>query len=197
MEIFPYVDLKNGLAKKEDKAAKGAVDGYAGLDSGGRVPTNQLPSGIVGLQTAAELKANRNVANGYAGLDGSGRLLPSFLPTHISGLPARVGVNETNIGTLFTQVNTKANKSQTMPAGGTTGQLLTKTSATDYAASWQDPPEDLPSSMVHMQFRDSSSPYNWPTRVTAAGHVMWVDLTDQPMSDPADWQVGDLIFDPS
>lgn len=197
MEIFPYVDLKNGLAKKEDKTAKGAVDGYAGLDSNGRVPTNQLPSGIVGLQTSAELKANRNVANGYAGLDGSGRLLSALLPIPIVGLPARVGGNEADIATLFSRLNTKANKSQTMPAGGTTGQLLTKTSGTDYAASWQDPPEDLPASMVHMQFRDSSFPYNWPSRVTVAGHVMWVDMTNQPMSDPADWQVGDLIFDPS
>ena len=197
MEIFPYADLKREVATKENKLDKGVPLGYAGLDASGRVAPGNLPAGIVGLQSSAELKANRNVENGYAGLDGSGRLLPSLLPTHISGLPARVGMSETNISILFNQLNTKANKSQTMPAGGTTGQLLTKTSGTDYAASWQDPPEAMPASMVHMQFRDSSSPYNWPSRVTVAGHVMWVDLTGQPMSDPADWQVGDLIFDPS
>ena len=197
MELFPYVQLSNLVATKEDAANRGVADGYAALDSNGRVPLSQIPTDVTGLINTVQLKSEKDQANGYAALDAARRIATNRLPANVAELPARVGVNETNISTLFNQVSTKANKSQTMPAGGTTGQLLTKASATDYAASWQDPPEDLPASMVHMQFRDSSFPYNWPSRVTVAGHVMWVDLTDQPMSDPADWQVGDLIFDPS
>lgn len=49
--ISNQTDLQNQLNLKEDKAKKGAVDGYASLDSSGRLPVNQLPlSGVIGIK---------------------------------------------------------------------------------------------------------------------------------------------------
>lgn len=45
--------------------------------------------------------------------------------------------------------------------------------------------------------RDMTAPYAWPNRIAGAGHVLWVDITDQPPSDPPQLLVGsDLILDP-
>lgn len=41
------------------------------------------------------------------------------------------------INTLFASVNAEIDGFQGIPDGGTTGQVLTKLSATDYAADWQ------------------------------------------------------------
>lgn len=187
MELFPYVQLSNLVATKEDAANRGVADGYAALDSAGKVPLSQIPSDVTGLISTVQLKSEKDQANGYAALDAARRIATNRLPA--------------NVGTVAADWPTY--KPRIPPSGGGKDMVLTKSSSTDYdytwklPPGWQDPPEDMPASMVHMQFRDSSAPYNWPSRVTVAGHVIWMDITNQPMSDPADWQVGDLIFDPS
>lgn len=41
-------DLTSGLAAKQSTSQKGVANGYAGLDSSGKVPTSQLPAAVLG-----------------------------------------------------------------------------------------------------------------------------------------------------
>lgn len=43
---FTQAQVTTSLAAKQDTAAKGALNGYAGLDATGKVPTSQLPSSL-------------------------------------------------------------------------------------------------------------------------------------------------------
>ena len=63
------------MASYELVTNKGVANGYAGLDSGGKVPTSQLP--------AVQMTSEKGVANGYAGLDGSGKVPASQLPSFV------------------------------------------------------------------------------------------------------------------
>ena len=58
--ISSVINLQPALDGKQDTAQKGAANGYASLDSGGKVPLAQLPSNLGGSGTAA------NIDNGTA-----------------------------------------------------------------------------------------------------------------------------------
>jgi phage-related tail protein len=67
----------------------------------------------------------------------------------IEALQAKVGVNSSAVTTsidykvaaLDTRVTSAEGK--VLPAGGTTGQVLAKSSGTNYATTWIDPPGDI------------------------------------------------------
>lgn len=99
--------VQGQINAREEVAKKGAVNGYASLDSTGKVPSAQLPSGITNVLTgfatganstvlasdtilaafqkvqgqinARELTSKKGVANGYASLDGNTRLTKALL----------------------------------------------------------------------------------------------------------------------
>jgi hypothetical protein len=56
---------------------KGVANGYAPLDSGGKLPSGMLPSGIT---TGVELVANKDVAGGYPSLDSQSLLDADEIP---------------------------------------------------------------------------------------------------------------------
>lgn len=101
---------KKDLAKKEDAIKKGAVNGYAALDSTGKVPEAQLPEKAIReydltpyaksedikktyatkqevsagkLDYTAENAANKGKANGYASLGGDGKVPADQLPSYV------------------------------------------------------------------------------------------------------------------
>jgi hypothetical protein len=116
---LPFVDGVTELDaatfnQMEVKASKGAVNGYASLDGGGKIPSAQLPSGVfvplsaVGaasgvasldsgtkvpvaqipnLATTYQVRTEKASANGYASLDGTGKVPTAQLPTVVSGGP--------------------------------------------------------------------------------------------------------------
>jgi hypothetical protein len=67
----------------------------------------------------------------------------------IEALQAKVGVNSSAVATsldykvagLDTRLTSAEGK--VLPVGGTTGQVLAKSSATNYATTWIDPPGDV------------------------------------------------------
>jgi hypothetical protein len=87
-----FVEILNGdgvvteLATKQDVVAKGQPNGYAALDSSGKVPAGQLPVSpaapdLSGLQATIE----KNQPNGYAGLGGDGKVVATLLPDTMPG----------------------------------------------------------------------------------------------------------------
>lgn len=92
MELFPYVDLKNQLARKLDADAVGAPGGVAGLDDNGRVTFAQLPMTLAELTSAVEYTQNKGKPGGYASLGGNGTVPPSQLPA--SFLPKFASVEQ-------------------------------------------------------------------------------------------------------
>lgn len=50
--------------------------------------------------------------------------------------------------------------------------------------------------VMHVAHRATTAPYAWPARIAGAAHILWIDATDQPPTDPAGWQTGDVILDP-
>lgn len=198
MELFPYVDLKNSLLLKQNAIDKGKPNGFAGLDAQGRVPFAQLPVSITSLATNAEVVANKGAPNGYAPLSNVKRIPEIYMPTRYGeaiqafnwweseGLPELVRILQEDV----------APKEAGVPKGGSTGKVLAKKSGADYDAEWVDQTQ-LPSSMVHMQHRGSTAPFNWPARTTAPGYVMWVDTTGEESLDPPDWLPGDILYEGS
>lgn len=96
--------------------AVGAVNGIAGLDATGKVPTAQLPakgiSDITGLADALNTKINtstKGVANGVASLDSTGKVPASQLPEvgtpFFSWFSNDMGVDQPISG-VFTYVRT-------------------------------------------------------------------------------------------
>lgn len=124
MELFPYVQLSNLVATKEDAANRGVADGYAALDSNGRVPLSQIPTDVTGLINTVQLKSEKDQANGYAALDAARRIATNRLPA--------------NVGTVAADWPTY--KPRIPPPGGDKDMVLTKSSSTDYAYTWQLPP---------------------------------------------------------
>jgi hypothetical protein len=80
---------QTALNAKEATAHNNIARGYAGLDSGGKIPLSLIPSTIteamvVNLSTdltARELTANKGTANGYAGLGSDSKVPVASLPT--------------------------------------------------------------------------------------------------------------------
>lgn len=62
----------------QDKSEKGQPNGYAGLDSSGKVPGSQLPTGLD--PAAFQLRSEEGQPNGYASLDASGFVPIAQLP---------------------------------------------------------------------------------------------------------------------
>lgn len=60
----------------------------------------------------------------------------------IEAIEAKVGVNSSAVTTSLDYKIAQA-ELKVLPAGGTTGQVLTKSSATNYAVGWVDPPGDI------------------------------------------------------
>lgn len=75
--------IDTAVAGKENTSSKGAANGYAGLDGGGKVPAAQLPSVPSLLGFTPEDAANKGAANGYAGLDSGGKVPASQLPSYV------------------------------------------------------------------------------------------------------------------
>ena len=124
MELFPYVQLSNLVATKEDAANRGVADGYAALDSAGRVPLSQIPTDVTGLINTVQLTSEKDQANGYAALDAARRIATNRLPA--------------NVGTVAADWPTY--KPRIPPSGGGKDMVLTKSSSTNYDYTWQLPP---------------------------------------------------------
>ena len=128
MELFPYVDLKNGVANlvatKEDAANRGVADGYAALDSSGRVPLSQTHSDVTELIYTAQRTSEKDQAGGYAALDATRRIATNRLPANVATVAA----------------DWPTYKPRIPPAGGGGDMVLTKSSSTDYAYTWKLPP---------------------------------------------------------
>jgi hypothetical protein len=60
----------------------------------------------------------------------------------IEALQAKVGVNSSAVTTTLDYKITQA-EAKVLPSGGTTGQVLAKSSGTNYATTWIDPPGDV------------------------------------------------------
>jgi hypothetical protein len=60
----------------------------------------------------------------------------------IEALQAKVGVNSSAVTTSLDYKVAQA-ELKVLPVGGTTGQVLAKTSGTNYATGWVDPPGDI------------------------------------------------------
>lgn len=60
----------------------------------------------------------------------------------IEALQAKVGVNSSAVTTSLDYKITQA-EAKVLPSGGTTGQVLAKSSGTNYATTWIDPPGDI------------------------------------------------------
>jgi hypothetical protein len=88
------------------KVEKGQLGGYASLDGSGKVPTSQLPPAPD--LSPYQLKSEKAQPSGYASLDATGKVPAAQLPPSVPGVPV----------------------------GGTTGQVLTKQSATNYDTYW-------------------------------------------------------------
>ena len=102
-----------------------------------------LPSGAPGTPTARDLYAVADTLR-YRDSTNSERLLLNATD-NLANL-ANTATARTNLGlgdsatrNVGTTSTTVAQGNAGMPTGGTTGQVLTKSSATDYAASWQTP----------------------------------------------------------
>lgn len=65
----------------------------------------------------------------------------------IEALEAKVGVDGSAVTTSLTYKVTQV-ESKVVPTGGTTGQVLAKTSGTNYDVSWQDTAVDIISFQV-------------------------------------------------
>lgn len=67
----------------------------------------------------------------------------------IEALQAKVGVNSSAVTTSLdykvTAIDTRLTSAEgkVLPTGGTTGQVLTKSSNTNYDTGWVDPPGDI------------------------------------------------------
>lgn len=60
----------------------------------------------------------------------------------IEAIEAKVGVNGSAVTTTLDYKVAQA-ELKVLPVGGTTGQVLAKSSATNYATTWIDPPGDV------------------------------------------------------
>lgn len=126
------------LASYQLTSAKGAVNGYASLDSGGTVPDAQIPAAIARdseVTTALgsyQATAQKGVANGYASLDSGGKVPSAQLPVVPAGangtLASRPAAAAGNAGTFYLATDQDVLYFSTgsawlrigMPAGATT-----------------------------------------------------------------------------
>jgi hypothetical protein len=111
---------------KGDKGDPGD-QGPAGADGEQGLPGEQGPQGIQGPPGLDGAQGPQGIpgqdgAQGPAGQDGAQGLQGEQGPQGIQGPPGQDGAN-----------------GQGVPTGGTTGQVLTKTSNADFATSWQSP----------------------------------------------------------
>ncbi len=104
LPISNVTGLQVALDAKQASSARGVANGYAPLDSTGKVPAVNLPaasggsgsaavaiSDVTGLQVALNDKQNlsdRGSPNGYAPLDGSGKVPTTYLPPVTAGITA-------------------------------------------------------------------------------------------------------------
>lgn len=102
LPISNVTGLQSALDAKQALSSRGVANGYAPLDSTGKVPAVNLPtvssgggsttvaiSDVTDLQTVLNSKqslGDRGVANGYAPLDWLGKIPSTFLPETASGI---------------------------------------------------------------------------------------------------------------
>ena len=124
----------------------------------------------------------------------------TVLAEHVNSLQDEVNSLEANIGTYiktgsgwvgsFDQVTTNWNTlkdrlanieyglgdayGRILPAGGTTGQVLSKTSGTNYAVTWSDPVTGLPSQSGHAgeYLTTDGSTASWSTVAGTGGETI-------------------------
>ncbi len=104
LPISNVTGLQTALDAKQAVSARGVANGYAPLDSTGKVPAVNLPAvsggsgsstvtidNVTGLQAALNDKQNlsdRAFPNGYAPLDSSGKVPTTYLPATTAGITA-------------------------------------------------------------------------------------------------------------
>lgn len=100
-------------------------------------PTTFTPSAhthvtadITGLDTALAGKASTTHTHAWTDITSKPTTFTPSAHTH----------PQSNITNLTTDLSNKAPLAAALPVGGTTGQVLSKTSATNYATQWIDPP---------------------------------------------------------
>lgn len=95
------------------------------FDTGGYLKANSVgTSQIVDNAVTTGKIQNYGAANGVAGLNGSGVVPDAQLPSRLTA---------TNLNSTY------AASAAGLPTGGTTGQILTKSSATNYDDAWVNP----------------------------------------------------------
>lgn len=136
---------------------KGTASGVATLDSGGKVPQSQLPSyvdDVLEYANIASFPANGESGKIYVALDtnktyrwsgstyveiAQGLALGETESTAFAG--NRGKAIEEKIPSNASPSNKLATEAETVPKGGTTGQVLAKHSDNDNDVEWIDPPE--------------------------------------------------------
>ena len=140
---------QTALNLKQDTSAKGAANGYASLDSGGKVPAAQLPAGGTGDVVGPGSAADNDVAvfSGTTGklLKTTGKPIGNLVTGPASATSGRIASYGDATGKLIADGGKLATDLVTGPASstdgkiamfsGTTGKVLKDPSATELAAA--------------------------------------------------------------
>ena len=130
-----------GEVTVQDVAEKGAANGYASLDAGGKVPSAQIPaipeSGVTDLVAdlaAKEATANKGAASGYAPLDSLSKVPTIYLPSWvrsvaIEGDAQLTGEVTLSAGSNVTLTRTGNDIEIAASAGGISGLKVDKAGA--------------------------------------------------------------------
>lgn len=103
----PDAELQSGIAAKQPLAEKGQADGYAELDSAGKVPNTQLPPiaadrpVLLSYTVPGELAVGAGQSRLYLPTDGEIQSIEAAVGTAPDGTPVLVDVNK-NGSTIFT-----------------------------------------------------------------------------------------------
>ncbi len=118
-------------------------------------------------------------ASGPSGAPGTPGAQGSTGPSGAQGIPGTPGATGATGATgpqgpagIAGQQGATGAPGQGVPAGGITGQMLAKSSSTDYATAWIDMPSG--GSVSDFQSVAKNSDNTWPSRPAGASRVMWI-----------------------
>jgi hypothetical protein len=110
-----FDEIATAIASKEDKASKGANNGYCGLGAGGLVDPSDLPAASASAQGAVELATN---AEAIAGIDTARAVTPANLAA-VVGAATTLAIKPSS--TSRTSTTTIADDPDLVVAIGSTG----------------------------------------------------------------------------
>jgi hypothetical protein len=141
---------------------KGVANGYAPLDSGGKLPSGMLPSGIT---AGVELSAHKDAALGYPGLDSHSLIPASEIPVD---------------GTTITVITTTITRAGTLTSGSPIVTGLASTS--DLTLGQPVSGTGVPGGATVLSI-DASNQIHLSANATASGSPL-LTFTNQKLSAP-------------